>query len=371
MEYVTVLVGAPFTRRGRGLLERIGSNMGAMLDLADRAFGHGVLSAGGCVPVPEHSPDPAAASPDAQGLVVIVGSINIDVVVRVDRLPRAGETVAGGTLERHGGGKGANQAVAAARAGSEVRFMGAVGEDDFAEQALLELRHEKVDVSGVVRTPGVSTGVACVVVDEQGENQIAVASGANAKLDAADVEQWLAEADLPEDAVCLLNFEIPDPPLVAAARFAAAGAVKTIVVNPAPARSLPPAVLGLGPVLTPNAGELEALSGGGEHSAEDQARRLSGLSGAPVVVTLGARGATLVSTVQSWELAAPPTKAVDTTGAGDAFNGALAAALAQGHELPAAVRRAVVAGSCSVAARGARSGMPTKEELDRQLGARP
>jgi ribokinase len=331
-----------------------------------------VLSAGGGVPVPEHSHVSVEARPNGQGLVVVVGSINIDLVVRVDRLPRAGETVAGGTLERHGGGKGANQAVAAARAGAEVRFMGAVGEDDFAEQALQELRHEKIDVSGVVRTPGVSTGVACVVVDERGENQIAVASGANAKLEATAVERWLGEADLPQGAVWLLNFEIPDPPLVAAARFAAAGAVRRIVVNPAPARALPQAVLRLEPILTPNAGELEALCGGGvDRSPEDSARRLSGLSGAPVVVTLGAQGATLVSGEESCELTAPPTKAVDTTGAGDAFNGALAAALAQGHGLPAAVRRAVVAGSCSVAARGARSGMPTEEELDRHLLARP
>lgn len=302
---------------------------------------------------------------------MVVGSINIDLVVRVDRLPRAGETVAGGTLERHGGGKGANQAVAAARAGAEVRFMGAVGEDDFAEQALHELRHEKIDVSGVVRTAGVSTGVACIVVDERGENQIAVASGANAKLGATAVERWLGEAELPEDGVCLLNLEIPDPPLVAAARFAAAGGVKRIVVNPAPARALPKAVLELGPILTPNAGELEALCGGGDHSPEDSARRLSGLSGAPVVVTLGAQGATLVSGEESCELTAPPTKAVDTTGAGDAFNGALAAALAQGDGLLAAVRRAVVAGSCSVAARGARGGLPTKQELDRHFLARP
>lgn len=300
-----------------------------------------------------------------EGLVVVVGSINMDLVVRVDRLPRAGETVAGGTLERHGGGKGANQAVAAARAGAEVRFVGAVGEDDFAEQALGELRHEKIDVSGVVRTPGVGTGVACVVVDARGENQIAVASGANAELEPAAVERSLGEADLPEDAVCLLNFEIPDPPLVAAARCAAACAVKRILVNPAPARALPQALLALGPVLTPNAGELEALSDGGDRSLEDSARELSGLSGAPVVVTLGAQGAILVSGEGSCGVPAPPAQAVDTTGAGDAFNGALAAALAQGYELPAAVRRAVVAASCSVAGRGARGGMPTREEIDR------
>jgi ribokinase len=298
------------------------------------------------------------------GLVLVVGSVNIDLVVRVDRLPQAGETVAGGTLERHGGGKGANQAVAAARAGAEVRFMGAVGEDEFAEQALGELRREKIDISGVVRTPGAATGVACVVVDERGENQIAVASGANAELQPRAVEQWLHEADLPEEAVCLLNFEIPDPPLLAAAR-GAAGATRRLVINPAPARALPPELLELEPILTPNTGELAALSKGGSRHPEDSARELSGRSGAGVVVTMGARGAILVSGDDVCSIPARPSQAVDTTGAGDAFNGALAAALAQGCELPQAVHRATVAGSCSVASHGARAGMPTRAEIDR------
>jgi ribokinase len=301
------------------------------------------------------------------GLVVVVGSINVDLVVRVHRLPSAGETVAGGTLERHGGGKGANQAVAAAKAGAQVRFMGAVGEDDFAEQALEELRREGIDVSGVVRTPEVATGVACIVVDDRGENQIAVALGANAELEPAAVTRWLDDADLPPDAVCLLNFEILDPPLLAAARSAAAAGVTRILVNPAPARALPQPLLELGPILTPNAGELEALSRGGGRSPQESAWKLSNRSGAPVVVTLGAQGAVLVSGETQCEVGAPVTEAVDTTGAGDAFNGALAAALAQGHELPDAVQRAVVAGSCSVAGRGARGGMASREEIDRRM----
>lgn len=297
------------------------------------------------------------------GVVLVVGSINVDLVVRVDRLPHAGQTVAGGTLERHGGGKGANQAVAAARAGAQVRFMGAVGEDDFAEQALEELRREKIDISGVVRIPGVATGVACVVVDDRGENQIAVASGANTELEPRAVERWLAETDLPDDAVCLLNLEILDPPLLAAAR--GAGATRRMVINPAPARALPQELLELKPILTPNAGELEEVTSGGDRSPEDSARELSRRSGAPVVVTMGARGAVLVSGDDVCSIPAPPSHAVDTTGAGDAFNGALAAALAQGYELPEAVRRAVVAGSCSVASHGARGGMPTRAEIDR------
>ncbi|MFL5864135.1 MAG: ribokinase [Solirubrobacteraceae bacterium] len=314
--------------------------------------------------------DAEPGRPDAQtparapGRVFIVGSINIDLVLRVEHLPTAGETVSGGTLERHGGGKGANQAVAAVRAGSPVAFMGMVGADDFGEQALEELRDEGIDVSAVVPSAAAATGVACVVVDERGENQIAVASGANAELDAAAVKRWLRAASPSDDSVFLMNLEIPDPPLLAAAQHAAQMG-RTIIVNPAPARDLPAALMELRPILTPNGGELEALAGG-DGSPEDTARRLSGRSGAPVVVTLGARGAILVSAEKSLEVAAPSAQAVDTTGAGDAFNGSLAAALAQGYDLPSAVRRAVVAGACSVAGRGARGGMPTRDDIDRQ-----
>jgi len=342
-----------------------------MLESADGPAGVGDVGAGDRELLgPKGRPAPATTSAGSSGQVVVVGSINVDLVVRVDCLPRAGETVVGRTLERHGGGKGANQAVAAARAGAEVRFMGAVGEDDFAEQALEELRREKIDVSAVVRNSETSTGVACIVVDADGENQIAVASGANAELEPSAVKRWLGELNLSEATVCLLNFEIPDPPLVAAARHAAASGVKRILVNPAPARALSQALLELGPILTPNAGELKAISGGGDRFPEAPAQKLSTRSGAPVVVTLGAQGALLVSGDDSSEMTAPPTEAVDTTGAGDAFNGALAAALAQGYDLTEAVRRAVLAGSCSVAAHGARSGMPSRAEIDRRSKAR-
>jgi ribokinase len=315
--------------------------------------------------------EPARPGPgtptDRQGRVFIAGSINIDLVLRVAHLPTAGETVSGGRLERHGGGKGANQAVAAARAGAAVAFMGMVGEDDFAEQALAELRDEGIDISAVGRSSAAATGVACVVVDERGENQIAVASGANAELDAAAVKRWLHGAHPSDDSVFLMNLEIPDPPLLAAAQ-SAAQSDRPIIVNPAPARDLPTALLELRPILTPNAGELKTLAGGGAGSAEDAARRLSARSGAPVVVTLGARGAILVGAEESLEVAAPSAQPVDTTGAGDAFNGSLAAALAHGYDLPSAVRRAVVAGACSVEGRGARGGMPTRDEIDRRVG---
>src|SRR3954471_15519698 len=193
----------------------------------------------------------------APGTVVVVGSINLDLVVTLGTLPAPGQTVIGGRFARHGGGKGANQAVAAARAGARVRFAGAVGNDDFGAAALEELEREGVDVSAVARLNDEPTGVALIAVDREGRNQIAVASGANARVDAAMAQ---AAGALEPGNVCLLGFEVPDAAVVAAAR-AAADAGAHVVLNPAPARELPEALFGLGVVLTPNADEAEAMGG--------------------------------------------------------------------------------------------------------------
>jgi ribokinase len=275
------------------------------------------------------------------GTVVVVGSINVDLVVTLERLPAPGETVIGGEFARHGGGKGANQAVAAARAGARVRFVGAVGADEFGDAALAELRDEGVDVSAVARLTGAATGVALIAVDSEGRNQIAVASGANARVDA---EAVAAAGALEAGDVCLLGFEVPDAALVAAAR-AAASAGARIVLNPAPARAIPEALLGLDAVLTPNEQEAEALGG---------AEALAARTGAPVVVTLGAEGARLLDGDSATPLPAPAVEVVDTTGAGDVFNGVLAAGVAAGLHLDEAARRAVDAASTSVQAPGAR-----------------
>src|SRR5829696_4028409 len=189
--------------------------------------------------------------------VHVVGSINADLVVSGAALPGPGETVTGGTFERHGGGKSANQAVAAARRGARVRMVGAVGDDDLGEQAVALLAEEGIDVSGVARLARTPTGVALIVVDEAGENQIAVASGANAELEASWVERALAAAD---SGVVLLCFEVPEAPVLAAAAAARAAGLE-LVVNPAPARALPGALLDLSPVLTPNLAEARALAG--------------------------------------------------------------------------------------------------------------
>jgi len=277
--------------------------------------------------------------------VLVVGSINVDLVVHAERLPARGETVAGGRLERTGGGKGANQAVAAARAGAAVALVGAVGDDDLGEDALAALRAERVDVAAVRRIPGVATGVALIVVDAAGDNQIAVASGANHELAAGDVRA-------PHPPACVVaGFELLDEPVVAAARIAAESGCP-LVVNPAPARSLPPQLLGLRPILTPNRHEAAELSG--QEDPEAAALVLRQRTGAPVVVTLGEQGALVADESGVSRVPAPSVTVVDTTGAGDAFNGALATGLARGCGLRAAVTAAVTAAADSVTRAGAR-----------------
>jgi ribokinase len=285
--------------------------------------------------------------------VIVIGSVNADLVVSVAELPRAGETVTGGTFARHGGGKGANQAVAAARAGASVAMVGAVGADDLGDEALRELAAEGIDVAAVARLDGVPTGVAAIVVDARGENLIAVASGANAELDAATV----AKAVPPGDGVVLLGHEIPEAAVAAGIRVGRA-AGRRVVLNPAPARRLADDLEGV--LLTPNAHEARALTG--EEDVEAAARALAARTGAPVLVTLGAEGALLLNG-EVERLPALAVDVVDTTGAGDAVNGALAAELAAGRPLREAARFALVAAALSTRAAGARAGMPLRDDV--------
>ena len=285
------------------------------------------------------------------GTVLVIGSINADLVVTLDRLPEPGETVTGGRFARHGGGKGANQAVAAARAGARVRFAGAVGDDDLGAAAIEQLAVEGVDVGAVARLEGEATGVALIAVDRAGRNQIAVASGANARVGAALVARALEAAALGPGDVVLLGFEVPDAAVVAGARAAGAAGARAIL-NPAPARDVPDGALGHGVLLTPNGLEAAALTGETEPAAA--ARALARRANAPVVVTVGADGALLADGDGVVEIAAPEVEVVDTTGAGDAFNGVLAAGLAAGAGIEEAARRAVEAASASVRRAGAR-----------------
>ncbi len=271
-------------------------------------------------------------------IVVVVGSVNVDLVVTVDRLPAPGETVTGGTFAIHHGGKGANQAVAAARAGAAVTMVGAVGDDDNGASARAALAAEGVDTSLVRVLPGEMTGVALIAVDRAGANQIAVASGANHRFDGLP--------QLPQgEGVLLVGFEVVDA-VVAEAVAVARGRGWPIIVNPAPARELPAALRASGAILVPNDGEAALLGG--------DARALAAVIGGPVVVTMGADGARLIDGDRDVRVAAPEVVAVDTTGAGDVFAGVLAASLADRLELEAAVRRAVAAASRAVTVPGAR-----------------
>ncbi len=293
----------------------------------------------------------------------MVGSINADLVVRSPRLPAPGETVLGGIYARHFGGKGANQAVAAARLGAAVTFVGAVGADDIGDESRADLIAEGIDVDRIGRIAATPTGVALIVVDETGENQIAVASGANAKVDARLVESALRDYEYATDGVMLANLEVPDEAVLASARMAATNGLR-VVINPAPARALSDELVALGPILVPN--RLEALTISGEADPEAAARALSRRTGAPVIVTLGADGALVLldAEAEAAHLPAPTVRVVDTTGAGDTFVGALVAELALGRSLSEAARVAVRAAAMSVTAAGARDGMPTRTQLD-------
>ena len=278
-------------------------------------------------------------------IVAVVGSINVDEVVRVERLPREGETVSGGVFQRHGGGKGANQAVAAARAGATVRMVGCVGDDAIGVEALAELQSAGIDVQHVARSREAATGIALIVVDAAGRNQIAVAPGANGLI------AMQVEALAGDPGVALLSFETPDAALsVAAAHAREAG--WRLVVNPAPARPIPQAVLAAHPILVPNEHEAEQLTGIPE--PERAARVLQAMSGAPVIVTLGAAGALLVDGDTATTIDAVPVEVVDTTGAGDCLCGTLAARIAAGDALVVALERAVAAASLSTTTPGAR-----------------
>jgi ribokinase len=286
--------------------------------------------------------------------VTVVGSLNEDVLVTVDRLPGRGETVVGSAVTIAPGGKGANQAAAAGRLGGGVAMVGRVGGDPAGDRQRAALATAGVDVELVRSTPGELTGTATIPVEaDGGENLIVVVPGANAALTPADVDV----AEVRQATVVLLQLETPLETVLAAAE-AAAGIV---VLNPAPPQPLPADLLGLVDVLVPNEHELVRLAGAAEggRSPAELAELARGLGAGSVVVTLGARGALLVPVEGNAVLQAPPTvEPVDTTGAGDCFCGALAQSLARGDVPAEAVRYAVAAAASSTTGPGARGALP-------------
>jgi len=293
--------------------------------------------------------------------VCIVGSLNVDLVVVADRLPAPGETVLGGRFAVHDGGKGANQAVAAARAGASVSMIGAIGLDEYGARLIGALRSEGVDVTGVRELSGEPTGVAIIAVGPRGENQIVVAPGANAalELEAADLDR-IRTTD-----VLVTNHEVATS-VVHEALLTAREAGAVAILNPAPARALSSDVLHIGPILTPNEHELVVAIGNDEtRSALDElAARTSG----PIIVTQGPAGALLVEGDRRQRFPGHPVpEVVDTTGAGDTFNGVLAAWLAAGASIEESIKAANAAAGLSVTASGARAGMPSRDAIEAAL----
>jgi ribokinase len=293
--------------------------------------------------------------------VAVVGSLNLDIVVPVPRHPTPGETVLGGDHFQNPGGKGANQAVAAARLGQPVAMVGRVGDDDAGRALLSALRADGVDTRGVVVTDGAPTGIALIAVDERGENSIVVSPGANARVSAGDVET--AAAALEGAAVLLLQLEVP----VEAVSRAASLAGGTVVLNPAPAppAALPAELLAGIDVLVPNRGELARLAGADVAATlEEVEAQAVGLRGPPVVVTLGSEGALVVESDGVAHVPAPRVGAVDTTAAGDAFCGALADALVGGQSLVDAARWAVRAAAITCTRPGAQASLPRRDDVE-------
>jgi ribokinase len=298
-----------------------------------------------------------------RGRVIVVGSINVDLVMRLPRLPAAGETVLGGVLDRHHGGKGANQAVAAARAGAEVYIVGAVGVRDGVD-SVRELTSEGIDVTHIARCDG-PTGLAAVLVDESsGENQIAVAPGTNDLVTVEIVDGAVEALGLRPEDVVVLSFELPETPVRLAADLARYYGAQ-LVVNPAPAQPDRADMLSAA-ITTPNQHELSAYAPGA--GVADRAAVLSRQTGGPVVVTLGPDGALLAQGAGSEHFPGHRVEAVDTTGAGDTLTGVLAASLADGCGLQLSVRRAVAAAALSVTRAGARPGMPAAAAIDGLVG---
>jgi ribokinase len=300
--------------------------------------------------------------------VVVVGSVNVDHIVRVAELPAPGTTVAGGTFLLQTGGKSANQAVAAARMGVRVALVAALGRDDLGRRALRALADEGVDTRACLRVAEAATGIALIVVDAAGENQIAVASGANALLDGERTGRALRGVRPSAGGVCLLGFEVGDEALAVAADWAVRHGLR-LVVNPAPARPIASAIAAAAPILTPNRAEAGRLAGRSDPA--ECARVLATLVGAPVIVTLGPDGVLLVAGPDGppERLLADRVETVDSTGAGDAFNGILAAELARGTALREAVRWAMAGAALSTRRPGAQAGMPSHEEVEAFLRA--
>lgn len=300
----------------------------------------------------------------ARQQILVVGSSNTDMVIKAAHLPRPGETILGGTFFMNPGGKGANQAVAIARLGGPVTFICKTGSDIFGHQSQQLFEEEGINTSYIFSDSVHPSGVALITVDEQAENCIVVASGANANLLPSDLEK--AEEAIEKADLVLMQLEVP----METVRFVADMAWekgKKVILNPAPAHPLPPELLRHLYLITPNETEAEMISGvkiTDESSAIEAARVLSVMGVQNVIITLGSKGALLYCDGKSERVPAWKVEAVDTTAAGDVFNGALTVALSEGRDLKEATRFACKASAISVTRVGAQSSAPYRNEVD-------
>jgi ribokinase len=295
--------------------------------------------------------------------VVVVGSSNTDFVLRVPHLPGRGETVLSTDLSVGGGGKGVNQAVAAARLGAHVTLVARVGDDVTGRKALHDIKHEGVEVRDIRLTRSGSSGIAMILVDPAGENMIAVAAGANLALSPADIVR--AESAIKMSDCVLIQLEIPLESVVAAASMARRHAVR-VVLNPAPAAKLDPSLLAMVDVLTPNTSEAASLANetvANPAEAARAAQRLCDLGARAVVITMASQGALVFAQGEAVLIPAFRVKEVDSTAAGDAFSAALAVALARGLSLIEAAQQASAAGALTVTKLGAMASLPSEAEI--------
>ncbi len=297
--------------------------------------------------------------------ITVIGSSNTDMVVMTSHFPAPGETILGGEFLMNAGGKGANQAVAAARLGGDVSFIGKVGADIFGEEAINHIKKERIDVSAITRDEKTPSGVAQIIVDSKGENCIVVAPGANMKLNRADIDNALEKINLAE--ILLMQLEVPIDTILYAAKKAHQAGVK-VILNPAPAASLPDELYHYLYMITPNESETGLLTGikvTDEASAFKAAMIFKERGIEITIITMGSKGAYVFS--DDWKGAVPAfeVKPVDTTAAGDCFNGALAVALAGGTTLKEAVTFANRAASIAVTRAGAQASLPFIEEVDK------
>lgn len=299
--------------------------------------------------------------------VVVVGSANTDLTVKADRLPRPGETVSGGEFMVSYGGKGANQALAALKAGAQVTFLAKIGTDAYGNLLYEHLVHSGFPAEGLLRDPEAPAGVALIAIDNAGHNQIVVAPGSNGRFTVEDLQT--VESLFQDASLLLTELEIPMPTVEYALRLAKERGMTTIL-NPAPFAPLPEAIYSYIDILTPNETEAEDLTGIKVHTLDDAKKAASILRSrgcSMVIITLGAQGALLSQGETLEHFPAFPVKAIDSVAAGDAFNGALAAALTAHQPFHAALRFANAAGALCTTRRGAQESLPTKEEIEQLL----